>query len=284
MPGSSTPSVCAPARSSLHLPDGLPEHVRLPPRIPGTQRAPLGLRGPHRGVVGRGLRFYAAPGMACQETHAGVQVGVLGPTPRLYPGPPGVFDAGPYAGLLIQLSAGAGHEVLALLEHTAGVLPEPDGRLAAPEQQGPRLGSIEVDEHGPGPQVGGDHAGVLALRGWRGRFVRGFADLRHGTDGFGHAPDVLVVPPARQRHPFVERHPPVVEMLVGEADLVVARPSGVGYGGQASAARGVTDPGGDDAPRGDEHAGLLVQLAYGPLFQALSRLEASGRRLPGARG
>src|SRR5215217_1023590 len=125
-----------PARSSLHLLDGRPEHVRLPLRVPGTQRAPLGLRGPDEGVVGRGLRFYPVSGMARQEAHAGV-----------------------------QLAAGTGHEVLALLEHTAGVLPEPDGRLAAPEQQCPRPNAIEIDEHDPGPEVGGNHAHIFPLQG-----------------------------------------------------------------------------------------------------------------------
>src|SRR5829696_2864749 len=73
-------------------------------------------------------------------------------------------------------------------------------------------------------------------------------------------------------------------MLVGEDDLSPAGPSGVGYGGEAPAARRVTHPGGDDASRGDDHAGLLVQLACGALFQALARLETAGRRFPGARG
>jgi hypothetical protein len=112
----------------------------------------------------------------------------------------------------------------------------------------------------------------------------GRTNRSHDLDGFRHALDVLVVPPARQRHPFVERHPPVVEMLLGEGNLSPAGPSGVGYGGQASATRRITHPGGDDPSRGDEHAGLLVQLAYGPLFQALARLETPGRRFPGARG
>src|SRR5215204_2571286 len=62
----------APAHSSLHLLDGRPEHVRLSLRVPGTQRAPLRFRGPHGGVVGCGLRFYLASGMACQEAHASV--------------------------------------------------------------------------------------------------------------------------------------------------------------------------------------------------------------------
>src|SRR5215212_9333199 len=157
------------ARSSLHLLDGRPEHVRVSLCVPGMQRAPLGFRGPHGGVVGRGLRFYLAPGMACQEAHASVQFGIFGLAPRLYPGPPGVFDAGPYAGLLVQLAAGTGDEILTLLEHTARILPEPGGRLAAPEQQDPRPDVLEIDEHGPGPEVGGNHARVLARQGWRGR-------------------------------------------------------------------------------------------------------------------
>src|SRR5919112_4771389 len=85
-----------PARSSLHVLDGRPEHVRLSLCVPGTQRAPLGFRGPHGGVVGRPFRFYLAPGMACQEAHAGVELGIVGGAPRLYPGPPGAFDGGPY--------------------------------------------------------------------------------------------------------------------------------------------------------------------------------------------
>ena len=85
----------SPASSSLHLPDGSPEHVRLLLCVPGTQRAPLGFRCPHVGVVGRCLRFYLASGMACEEAHAGVELGVVGGAPRLDPGPPGVLDARP---------------------------------------------------------------------------------------------------------------------------------------------------------------------------------------------
>src|SRR5829696_2517058 len=101
-------------RSSLHLPYGLPEYVRFLPRIPGTQRTPTGFRDPHVAVVGRGLRLYLSPGMPGQKTHAGVELGIAGATPRLDPGPPGVLDPGPHAGLLVQLAAGATHEVLAL--------------------------------------------------------------------------------------------------------------------------------------------------------------------------
>src|SRR5687767_4028984 len=73
-------------------------------------------------------------------------------------------------------------------------------------------------------------------------------------------------------------------MFVGERDFLPVRPPGVGNGGQASAARCIADPGGDDAPWEDEHAGLFVQLPDGTLFEALARLETAGRRLPGARG
>src|SRR5215211_4921074 len=132
-------------RSSLHLPDGFPEHVGFLLRVPGTQRAPAGFGNPRVGVVGLCLRFYLTSGMACQEAHAGVKLRIVGGAPRLDPGPPGVFDPGRYTGLFVQLAAGAIHKVLAYFEHAAGVLPEPDGRLATPEQKDLRFGVIEID-------------------------------------------------------------------------------------------------------------------------------------------
>ena len=100
----------------------------------------------------------------------------------------------------------------------------------------------------------------------------------------GYALDVLVAPPARQRHPLPEGYPPVVEMLLGETDLCSISLSRVGDGSQTSTARRLADPGGDDALGRDQHAGLFVELADGPFFEALARLKTSGWRLPGACG
>src|ERR687886_3109141 len=72
-------------------------------------------------------------------------------------------------------------------------------------------------------------------------------------------------------------------MLVGETHLFSMGQSRVGDGGQASTARRLADPGGDDAPGRGQDAGLLEELADGPLFEALPWLEASGRWFPGAR-
>src|SRR5215216_2620071 len=104
------------------------------PCIPGTQRAPPGFRDPHRGVMGRSLSVYLASSMLRQKAHAGVELRVVSGAPRLDPGTPGGFDTCPHAGLFVELAAGAGFEVLAFFEQTAGVLPEPHGRFAAPEQ------------------------------------------------------------------------------------------------------------------------------------------------------
>src|SRR5919112_6320110 len=72
-------------------------------------------------------------------------------------------------------------------------------------------------------------------------------------------------------------------MLLGETNLCSIGLSGVGDGGQTSTARRFADPGGDDALGRDQDAGLFVELADGPFFEALARLKTSGRRLPGAR-
>ena len=90
-----------------------------------------------------------------------------------------------------------------------------------------------------------------------------------------------MAPPARQGHPLPEGYPPVVEMLLGEADPCSITLSRVGDGGQTSTARRLADPGGDDALGRDQHTGLFVELADGPYFEALARLKTSGRRLPG---
>src|ERR671910_3019520 len=73
-------------------------------------------------------------------------------------------------------------------------------------------------------------------------------------------------------------------MLLGETDPCSLDLSGVGDGGQPSTARCLADPGGDDALGRDQHAGLFVELADGTLLEALSRLQAPGRRLPRTRG
>jgi hypothetical protein len=73
----------------------------------------------------------------------------------------------------------------------------------------------------------------------------------------------------------------VVQVLVGEPHLSLDRPSGKGNGGQQTTARCLADPGGEDAPWGDEEAGLLVELADGTLLEVLALLKTSRRRLPG---
>ncbi len=72
-------------------------------------------------------------------------------------------------------------------------------------------------------------------------------------------------------------------MFIGETNPFSVSPSCVGDGGQTSAARRLADPGGDDALGRGQNAGLLVELADGPLLEALARLETSGRRFPGTR-
>src|SRR5215211_2590265 len=72
-------------------------------------------------------------------------------------------------------------------------------------------------------------------------------------------------------------------MFIGETDLFSISPSCVGNGGQTSTARRLADPGGDDALGRGQDAGLFVELADGPLLEALARLETSGRWLPGTR-
>src|SRR5215217_6177735 len=72
-------------------------------------------------------------------------------------------------------------------------------------------------------------------------------------------------------------------MLLGETNLSSIGPSCVGDGGQTSAARRLTNPGGDDALRRGKDASLFVELADGSLLEALAWLETSGRRLPSTR-
>jgi hypothetical protein len=112
--------------------------------------------------VGRGLRVYLSSLMPCQKAHAGVELRVIRVAPGLDPGPPGVFDTGQHAGLFVELTAGAGFEILAFFEHAARVLPEPNGRFAAPEQERPRLDASKINEYSPGPEVGRDYAGIPA--------------------------------------------------------------------------------------------------------------------------
>jgi hypothetical protein len=100
--------------------------------------------------------------MPRDKAHAGVEFWIVRVAPGLDPGPPGVFDTGHHAGLFEELAAGAGFESLAFFEHTARVLPEPNGRFAAPEQERPRLDASKIHEDSPGPEVGRDYSGVPA--------------------------------------------------------------------------------------------------------------------------
>jgi hypothetical protein len=97
--------------------------------------------------VGSSLRVYLSSLMPCQKANAGVELWVVRVAPGLDPGPPGVFDSGPHTGLFVELAAGAGFEILALFEHAARVLPEPNGRFAAPEQERPRLDASKIHQH-----------------------------------------------------------------------------------------------------------------------------------------
>src|SRR3712207_327873 len=102
------------------------------------------------------------------------------------------------------------------------------------------------------------------------------------SKGNGDAPDVLGAPPPRQGEPLLEGHPPVAEVLVGEMHPLVSRPANVGNGCQEAAARRLPYPGGEYAPGNDEEARLLVELAHGPVLEALAGIQTTGRRLPGA--
>jgi hypothetical protein len=112
--------------------------------------------------VGRGFRSNLSSLMPRQKAHAGIELLVISVAPGLDPGPPGVFDTGQHAGLFVELAAGAGFEILAFFEHAARVLPEPNGRFAAPEQERSRPDAFKIHEYSPGPEVGRDYAGILA--------------------------------------------------------------------------------------------------------------------------
>src|ERR671916_3165975 len=200
------------------------------------------------GVVRGGLWTYLSPRVACQKTDPGVELRILRSPPGLDPGKPGGLGLGVEARLLEGLAPGAGDEILARLQHAAGVLPEPYRRLAAPQEERPRLVSIEVDQDRASPQVRVDHAAFP--RGLR-RRGRGERLLGEEAKGGGDAPDVLGAPPAGKGEPLLEGHPPVAEVLVGEMHPPVSRPADVGNGGQEPAAGRLPDPGCEYAPGND---------------------------------
>src|SRR5215207_409048 len=265
--------------SRLQLPHCDPQGVKIPLRVPGRHTPPLLLGSPRVGVVGGTLGPHLVTRVAGHEAYTGVEFGVLGAPPGLDPGEPGYLGLRVEARLFECLAAGAGGEVLARLEHPTRVLPEPDRWLAAPEEERPRLIPFEVHEDCARAQVRVDHALVTAGLRHRGLWEE---FLGEGAQGTGDAPDVLRAPPARLFEPLFEGHPPVAEVLVREVHLHVARAGDVGHGSEEVAARRLPDPGGEDALGRDEEACLLVELAHGPILEALAAAQTTGRRLPGA--
>src|SRR5215218_5143703 len=243
--------------STPHLPYGFPQNVRFFVGVPGVQAVPLLLGRPDVGVVR-------------------VAFGVMRRTPGLDPGPPDDLRLGIETSLFKSLALGASSKVLTGLEHTARVLPEPRRRLEASQKQCPGFVAPQVHHDSPSTEVGADDAGARRIR----RRRSGERSTGESPHGACNLQNVLLAPPARESEPFIEGGPPVLEVLVGEPNLVGADPAHVRNAREKAAAGALPDPGGEQALRGDEEAGLLVDLTDSASLEALTGGEASRGRLP----
>src|ERR687898_3080299 len=168
-------SLSVPSRLRVYPPHRFPQVARLFARIPGTERTPLGFVDPTVVIVGDVFEADFAARVPGEKADAGVELGVVGGTPGLDPGPPDKLRFGIQASFLKGLAPGASREVLTRLEHAARVLPEPFGRLATPQEQRPGLvAPPEIHDDRPGTEVGADGAGA-GRNGWwgLGKGVRG---------------------------------------------------------------------------------------------------------------
>jgi hypothetical protein len=71
-------------------------------------------------------------------------------------------------------------------------------------------------------------------------------------------------------------------VLVREPDPVAGNPAHIRGAREEAAAGSGSDPGSEEALRGDEEAGLLIDLADGAPLEALARSKSSCGWLPGA--